>query len=341
MKVRIVSGLVGLTAALVLAAPGTAIAQAPAGKPPAAKPAGKPDPKKAAEEAKKAEEARKAEEEKAAAEAKKAEEEKAAADKKAEEEKAAEEAKKKQTTEPPAEEWDIKDVLEKPDKTYLFIGMRYRGTIVPKAFQNIFVDGGATIYGNQVGVELDIRKGGFSLIPAISIAEYGTGNILFKEKNSKDIPGNYNMINSGIGAVYLTVDLLWSVKISKMFDFEYGLGVGLGFIFGNLVTNWVTPTNPTLPVSETNYTPCITTGPPGCNAADHQNSEVNRVNGYTEPSWFNGGSKPSLFPWISFPQLGLRFKPVKMFESRLGIGFGLTGFWFGLSGNYGLERKPE
>ena len=341
MKVRMVSWLA--TAALVVSAaatPDVALAQAPA-KPGAGKPAGKPDPKKAAEEAKKAEEAKRAEEEKAAAEAKKAEEEKAAAEaKKAEEEKAAEDAKK--TTEPPAETWDVKDVLEKPGKTYLFVGMRYRGTVVPKAFINIFVEGGATVYSNQFGLELDIRKDGFSLIPAISIAEYGTGNLLFKEKNSTDIPGNYNMVNSGIGAVYLSIDLLWSAKISKMFDFEYGLGAGLGFIFGDLVTNWVRPTDPNRPVSESNYTPCAAVDVPGtgCNARDHQNSDVNRVGGYTEPSWFNGGSKPSLFPFISFPQLGLRFKPVKMFESRLGVGFGLTGFWFGLSGNYGFERKP-
>ena len=48
-----------------------------------------------------------------------------------------------------------------------------------------------------------------------------------------------------------------------------------------------------------------------------------------------------LFPWISIPQIGLRFKPVKQFEGRLGLGFALTGFWFGLSGGYGLEQKPK
>ena len=40
-------------------------------------------------------------------------------------------------------------------------------------------------------------------------------------------------------ALYATVDLLWSAKMSKNFDFEYGAGFGLGIIFGDLANNWV------------------------------------------------------------------------------------------------------
>jgi len=65
------------------------------------------------------------------------------------------------------------------------------------------------------------------------------------------------------------------------------------------------------------------------------------VNGYKEKSWFNGGSKPALFPWISIPQIGLRIKPIKQFVARVGLGFALTGFWFGISGQYGLEKPRE
>ena len=34
--------------------------------------------------------------------------------------------------EPPHDAWDPKNVEELPGKTYLFVGLRYRGTIVPK-----------------------------------------------------------------------------------------------------------------------------------------------------------------------------------------------------------------
>jgi hypothetical protein len=97
-------------------------------------------------------------------------------------------------TEPPREEWDIKDVDEREGKTYLFIGMRYRGALIPKFMLNMFVDEGKSVYTNTVGLELDIRKDGFSLIPALSYAELGTGDILFKEKGAKEtIAGNYNL----------------------------------------------------------------------------------------------------------------------------------------------------
>jgi hypothetical protein len=50
---------------------------------------------------------------------------------------------------------------------------------------------------------------------------------------------------------------------------------------------------------------------------------------------------PVVFPHISIPQFSLRYKPIKQFETRLSIGFCLTGFWFGLSADYGLERPED
>jgi hypothetical protein len=249
------------------------------------------------------------------------------------------------SVEPPADTWDIKDVEELPSKTYFFVGLRYRGNIVPKFMINLFVDEGATVYSNSVGAEFDLRKEGFSLIPAITFTELGTGDILFKEKNSKDIPGNYSLVNSSLKVLYFTADLLWSTKISKNVEFEYGAGFGLGIVFGSLVNNWVKE-GPNGLVAEGNnksYVICPTVEPAGggCNKADHQNSDVDKVGRYVEKDWLQGGSQPVVFPWIAIPQIGMRFKPIKQFVGRLGLGFSLTGFWFGLSGQYGLEQRPK
>jgi hypothetical protein len=329
-----IGAVVAIAAAAITAAP-PAVAQGAAAKP-ATKPPAKPDPTKKAEDQKKADEAR------AAAD-------RAAADKAAEEQRKADEAKAKAaepttaaTVEPPHEEWNSSDVEELPGKTYLFVGARYRGNVIPQFLLNLFVDKGGTIYSNTFGFELDKRKDGFSLIPALSYTEYGTGDILFKEKDSADIAGNYTFVNSSMKAIYGTVDLLWSQKISKNLDFEYGAGLGLGIVFGSLANNWVYR-DPNGPLD--GFSKCQTEGQggrgSGCNKADHQNADTAKVGDYTEKSWFSGGSKPVLFPWISFPQVGLRFKPVKQFEGRFGMGFALTGFWFGLSGDYGLEQKPK
>lgn len=247
--------------------------------------------------------------------------------------------------EPPAEEWDIKDVTENPSKTYLFVGLRYRGNVVPKFLINAFVDEGKTIWSNSIGAQLDIRKGGFSLIPAIQYTEYGTGDMLFKQKNTNDFVGNYTLVNSGLKSIYVTADLLWSTPLNKNIAFEYGAGFGLGFMFGDLVNNWVQvdPNGEISSDSGRRFSRCQSVGPvgTGCNKADHQNSDVDKVGNYVEKSWTGGGSVPNVFPWIAFPQLGLRFKPIKNFVGRANLGFSLTGFWFGLSAEYGLEQKPK
>jgi len=249
-------------------------------------------------------------------------------------------------TEPPAETWNIYDVEELPGKSYFFVGLRYRGNLIPKFMLNMFVDEGKSIYTNMIGVEFDLRKDGFSLIPSLSYHELGTGDILFKQKNTTDIAGNYSLVNSGMKLVYAQVDLLWSAKVHKNLEFEYGAGFGLGAVFGDLENSWVKRGGGDRSLQAENgdrFVRCDVVEPPGtgCNKADHQNSDVDKVGGYKEESWFSGGSKPVVFPWISFPQIGLRFKPMKNLVGRLGIGFALTGFWFGLSAQYGLEQKPK
>lgn len=246
---------------------------------------------------------------------------------------------------PPAEVWDVTDVSEIPGRSYYFVGLRYRGNIIPAFLLNMFVEGGETIYTNMIGAEFEIRKDGFSMIPALSYHELGTGDILFKQKNTEDIAGNYAVVNSGMKVLYASVDLLWSAKLSKNVEFEYGAGFGLGAVFGDLENTWVheDPNGPLVAANGRRFTRCETVLPPGtgCNRRDHQNSDVDKVAGYKEPSWFDGGSKPVVFPWIAVPQIGLRFKPVKNFVGRLGLGFGLTGFWFGLGAQYGLEQKRQ
>jgi hypothetical protein len=244
--------------------------------------------------------------------------------------------------------YDIYDVEEHDGRRYMFVGAHYRGNIIPKFILNMFTDGGGTIYTNMIGANFEFRKDGFSIIPALTYHELGTQDMLFHEKNKDDFVGNYSVVNSGLKIIYASVDLLWSTKMNKNWEFEYGAGFGLGTVFGDLQNNWVQVDTANTPGAlqgdnGTRYRRCDVVGPvgSGCNRKDHQDSSVDKVGTYTEPSWVNGGSKPNFFPLISVPQVGLRFKPVKNFVGRLGLGFSLTGFWFGLSAQYGLEHKPE
>lgn len=258
---------------------------------------------------------------------------------------------KSSKVEPPSEAWDDTDVTEKPGKTYYFIGARYRGTIVPKFLLNMFVDEGGTFYSNTIGLEADVRKDGFSIIPALSYVEYGTGDILFKEKGKEDVSNNWSVVNSSLKAIYITADLLWSTKVHKNWDFEYGAGFGLGVLFGTLQNDWVygDPNGALHRSDGINYTRCPnettsdvanygkTVVKNTCARPAHSNANEAKVGGYSEKFWSGGGSVPNVFLHLAIPQLGVRFKPRKDMQARLGLGFSLTGFWFGLSGNYGLE----
>jgi hypothetical protein len=252
---------------------------------------------------------------------------------------------------------DNSDTKEIDGKSYYFVGVKYLGTVIPQFMVNLFANNGGTFYSNMAGAEFDIRKDGHSTLLSISYASYGFGDTLFESGNNgpSDV-GDWSVVNSSLSAIYLGLDELWSYPIDSAhhWDFEYGFGVGLGIIFGQLKNNWVygnpngnlTATGQVPAMSNGHFSECQTASDappqgPGCVPGDHQNASTSKVGGYVEPNWFNHGSIPVIFPNIWVPELGIRWKPIKQFEMRLQTGFSLTGFWFGIHGDYGLEKTPE
>ena len=93
-----------------------------------------------------------------------------------------------------------------------------------------------------------------------------------------------------------------------------------------------------------------TNGPNGCNYTNHSGTtndpstwKQGPGNGYREKNWFDspGGSVPTVFPWLSLPILGFRFKPIKELEMRVNGGFSITGFFFNLAAYYGFENPKS
>jgi hypothetical protein len=239
------------------------------------------------------------------------------------------------------------DVEELPNQTYYFVGLHYRGTIIPQFMENIFISQGSTVYSNSVGAELDIRRNGLSLIPSITYANYSFGDTLFLQKGTDPSQEfNYSDVNSGLQAIYAGADLLKSVEISKAVSFEFGAGLGVGVVFGSLHNDWVTavPSGGLLANTGVHYAPCTatsTTVDSGCNPQSHTSPNPVKVNGYTEPTWLSGGSIPVIFPQVSLPELGIRYKPIKQLETRFTVGFSITGFFFQLSADYGFEKATH
>jgi len=260
----------------------------------------------------------------------------------------------------------ITNVLEEKGKGYYFLGVNYRVNLIPAFIINLFVDQGPNLVATStIGLSFDYRKDHFSIIPCLNFSDYTMAPILFLQKNkSPTDPGDWGVVQSQLQAVYLTVDLLWSVPLVKtgQVDFEFGFAVGLGGVFGNLYNTWVAdaPTGGNQynnPINQNQpFYQCIAamnppTGQGGCLASNHSGATVGQEkvgtgNGYRERNWFDSGpngsgSVPTIFPWLELPILGFRIKPIKELEMRLQGGFSITGFFFNFAAYYGFENPKS
>jgi hypothetical protein len=221
---------------------------------------------------------------------------------------------------------------ELPGQTYRFVGARYRGIIVPKFMINLFGDGGRTVYVHSFGPEFAIRKDGFEYVFALWWAGYYMDDTPFK--SSSDPNTAWEIVKSNLNVIYLTSDFLWSQELGPQFAVNYGMGAGFGIVFGSLERTQAYPTNGQLSQDPYQWQKCSAPGNPAGSGGACGNDN-DHYNGYTEPSWADGGSKPVIFPWLAL-QTGLRYKPAKQFVARLDAGFGISGFFIGLGADYGL-----
>jgi hypothetical protein len=221
---------------------------------------------------------------------------------------------------------------ELPGKTYYFIGARYRGLVVPKFMENLFADGGKSVYVHAVGPEFAIRKDGFEYNLSTWFAFYNVDDMAFKGKN--DPVAAWELLSAKMTLLYITSDFLWSHEFTPEIALNYGIGAGLGLVFGNLYRTQSYPTQNGQDPSK--YAKC--TGPlqgAGFVGGTQYCDDSNNHYGFAEPNWANGGSKPIIFPWLAL-QTGLRFKLHRSFAGRLDLGFGTSGFFFGIGADYGL-----
>jgi hypothetical protein len=255
------------------------------------------------------------------------------------------EKEKKKPEEKRAEGWDPKfDPFEDPDKTYYFVGFRWRDVIVPKFMLNIFADGGRTLNAPMAGPEFTMRKNHMEYDFALQVADYGFAPFLFKGKSDPD--AGYELVASTMKMILLNVDILYEIPLEKKenrtgrISLLIGGGIGVGFVAGNMYRSQAYPnTAGADPNKPDQWSACRVpnTTPPWCdNSNKHFAKNGNVYDGYKEPSWAGGGSKPIVFPWLALPQISLRYKPIKQIQTRADLGFSTSGFFFGVSAGYGL-----
>lgn len=214
------------------------------------------------------------------------------------------------------------------------LGARFRYVTIPKFVIGLFAEGGASVDGFMGGVEYGMRRGSFEAVFAASFGAYSMSQAPFKSKG--EIIEGWELISVDMKALYLTSSFLWSTPFSKSdptFQFLYGGETGLGFVFGKIIRNQAMPADPNsrLDPTETPWVPC-----PAIGSHPYCGDENDHYGDYSEPSWFNGGAKPVILPWLSF-NTGLLIRPSESFSARIDLGYNLfNGPFIGASGSFGL-----
>jgi hypothetical protein len=234
---------------------------------------------------------------------------------------------------------DPNSPVEKPSTTYRFIGARFRETWIPKFMISLFGDGGNTVSIPMFGPEVTIRRNHFEYVLSAMYSIYSLGDPLhqvpFKAKTDPDVA--YELVDANLKVLYLESEFLWSTELDPTFAIDYGAGLGVGLVFGDIHRQQAHPVND-VAGDPYQYVPCEPVEPPPGTAthAGYCGSDNNHYGNYTEKSWADGGSKPIIFPWLAI-QTGFRYKPTRQFMARFDLGWNLfNGPFVGLGADYGL-----
>lgn len=226
-----------------------------------------------------------------------------------------------------------KSAVEEKDKTYNFVGARFRGLIIPSFMIHAFGDGGKTVFAPNFGPEFAIRRNNFEYNFSVTYTAYTMTDTPFKSKN--DPQEAMELVNAHLKVLYFAADFIWSHPFSPEFSLLYGGGAGLGVVWGPLYREQAYPVNGGWASCGAGPSPAGTPEPKYSYCLPDPTLKTQHYAGYEEPNWANGGSKPIVFPWLAL-QTGLRYKPSHDFVARLDVGIGFGQFFFGIGADYGL-----
>ncbi|MBN2339904.1 MAG: hypothetical protein JXX29_23420 [Deltaproteobacteria bacterium] len=213
-----------------------------------------------------------------------------------------------------------KNLAENPGQAYHSVGLRFRWIFVPKWFITMFnVDINAQnekhplISNLGFGAEYTYRKDNFDITAAFWYAQLDWEDPIYF-KNGDEPPQSWTEVTSGLSALLMTADFIWSAPIRDWVAITYGVGLGMGITVGDKITE----TEAYFDGDE--LAPCVDVGNP--------NGEYCEVGGEYGKEY----DKLPVVPWINL-LVGARFKPHEHMAIYVDTGFGI-GFQMGVRGGY-------
>jgi hypothetical protein len=218
-----------------------------------------------------------------------------------------------------------------------WLGFGVRGIVMPQFLVGAVGEGGRTFFFPGGEVRYSARLASVDIEPSLAIMSYGTGTFPFKASGTPDT--EWELVESDLLAMNLALDVLYRVPLtdSGSVEFRIGAGFGIGWAFFGEVYRWQSYPEDLQPGDPADYKKCkAPNDPPGsfryCNQLD---KDIDRY-GAAEPWWGDGGVRPTIYPWISLPQLGFAFRPAEAMFLDVQAGLTPVGLFSQLGARFAL-----
>jgi hypothetical protein len=217
-----------------------------------------------------------------------------------------------------------------------WLGLRYYGVVLPKFVMNLFADGGRTLLVPGGAFTFNTKAAGVELTFALGYLSYAMGGTPFKPDG--DPVTQWELDSSTLSGFTATVDVMWAIPLDPAGHVAFRIGGAAGggwMALGNLYREQIYPPNG-MPGNPSTYLKCLGPNDPRgtyayCNGLAHDHYP-----GYTEPDWFHGGIRPSVFPWLVLPQVGFTFHPSRATAIDVETGASISGFLTSVGFRVGL-----
>lgn len=214
-----------------------------------------------------------------------------------------------------------------------WIGPYLEGVIVPSFLLKLFLAASPTVFNPSFGATVAHRNAdGFSWVLGLGYAGYGFDGP-FRAKGDPELDTEY--LNSSLGLLNARGMLLWSAEISRTLSFEYGVGVELGVVLGEMRRSEAYKD------ANGEYAACTGVGNPDPAYCEQTTNLLVTTNAYNEAgAHYNVKEErvPPVAAALMLPALALRYTPVNNIAIKLEAAFGLLQFSFGISASYGVDE---
>lgn len=227
-----------------------------------------------------------------------------------------------------------------------FVGAYWRHLWVPKIMQHLWFD-----------VAPSVSTGIFSLDPNIGLVAtwrsedafsivFGLGYTSFEFEGpfrpKGDPTRNTEYVSSDLALWHGTASFLWATEFHPTFAIEYGLGVDLGIVSGDINRSEAYPT------ADGKWHPCEAAGDPPIidgrsgelfceyptawpEPTDPSNENGAHYDVYVGKLTDEGGYIPNLILFPAIPHVALRFAPVREMAIKLEFAYAIADLWLGMS----------